>query len=268
MKFKRKHAETWKRAAVTAAMIFICVLLSPACRGNAEEIQAVTMMEAAERVNVRSEPDAKSKVLGKLEKGERIFAVELTEEGWYRVVYQGETAYVKGDYLKIYGTSEGETSENPETTGPSGKIINPEEEVKKASEEAARRASEEEAARKASEETAKEASEEAARRESESIAQASAAAARQEAREQEITAIKKRSTRITIGVFAGAVLLIAVYGAYTIVKEGKAVQKPEKDGKKSGNMEQDGGEAGQESMDGEMEFLDLEQENIGERKKV
>lgn len=168
------------------------------------------MMETQKKADVHSGPDMQSQSIGQLEQGEKIFAVELTEGGWYRVVYQGKTGYVKEDCLKIYITSEWDAPKNPDATGPSGKIINPEEEYKKLSERAA--------------------------------------------------ASRKRSIGGTIAVFAGAVLLIAAYGAYVIGKEGKETGKIQKGGESPENI-QDGGEAGQEQGNWGMEFLDLEQEN-------
>lgn len=203
-----------RRAATMAVTVLLCVLLSPACRCHAEEIQAATMMEAQKKADVCSEPDMQSQSIGQLEQGERIFAVELTEGGWYRVVYQGKTGYVKEDCLKIYSTSEWDAPANPDATGPSGKIINPEEEYKKLTERA--------------------------------------------------EASQKRSMGGTIAVFAGAVLLIAAYGAYVIVKEGKETGKAQKDGESPENI-QDSGEAGQEQGNDGMEFLDLEQENEADK---
>lgn len=213
MKFMDKHAGVWRHAAAMFTMVLICVMLSPACRSNAKEIQTSTMMEAQKKTDVHDEPNTGSQVLGQLEKGDRIFAVELTEGGWYRVVYQGKTGYVKEDCLKIYSTGEWDAPQNPDDTGPSGEIINPQEEFKKKSEEAA--------------------------------------------------AIKKRSMGVTIGVFAGAVLLIVAYGAYVVVKEGKETKKSENDDTDSENIQD--GNAGQESGDGEMVFLDLEQENEADK---
>lgn len=71
-------------------------------------------MYAVTKANVRSGPDASTESLGKLEEGEKIFAVELTEEGWYKVVFQGETGYVRGDLLEVYGAQTGEDAVDDE----------------------------------------------------------------------------------------------------------------------------------------------------------
>lgn len=86
------------------------------------EISATTMMYAVKKVNVRKEPNTSSGILGELEPGDNIFAVELTDEGWYRVVYAGETGYIRGDFLAVFGdvdewaASEPEPIEEPDIT--------------------------------------------------------------------------------------------------------------------------------------------------------
>lgn len=194
--------------AVSICLFPISAVSVTASESDAKTLQAATMMEALDKVNVRVSPDTESDVLGQLEQGERLFAVELTEEGWYRVVYQGETGYVRGDFLKIYSTEDWDISEGSDAAGPSGDVIDPEEEVRKASEEAAQKESE--------------AIERAA------AGEASAAAAA-EAKAQAEAAQKRRSRNTVIGVFAGAVLLIVVYAIYVVIKE---MKNPEEDGEK------------------------------------
>lgn len=87
------------------------------------EISGTTMMYAVRNVNVRSGPDTTTEILGELEAGTNIFAVELTDGGWYRVVYGGETGYIRGDFLAVFGNmpewtdSEPEPELEPETDG-------------------------------------------------------------------------------------------------------------------------------------------------------
>ncbi len=66
-------------------------------------IENTTLMYAVEKVNVRKGPGTDAEILGELAQGEMVFAVELLEEGWYRVVFNGETGYVRQDFLAIYG---------------------------------------------------------------------------------------------------------------------------------------------------------------------
>lgn len=81
-------------------------------RGKADSqgITSLTMMYAMEKARVWEEPDTSSRPVGWLEEGERIFAVELTGEGWYRVVLDGETGYIWKDFLAVY-TTEGDRDE-------------------------------------------------------------------------------------------------------------------------------------------------------------
>lgn len=78
------------------------------------EITTTTMMYAVKNVNVRKEPNTTSEILGELEQGTNIFAVELTEEGWYRVVYSGETGYIRGDFLAVFGDMDAWSASEPE----------------------------------------------------------------------------------------------------------------------------------------------------------
>lgn len=78
------------------------------------EISGATMMYAVGNVNVRKEPNTTSEVLGELEAGTNIFAVELTDEGWYRVVYGGETGYIRGDFLAVFGNMDEWSASEPE----------------------------------------------------------------------------------------------------------------------------------------------------------
>lgn len=91
-------------------LLLVCLLFL-AAESLQVSASGAQMMYALEKTNVRSGPGTEYEKLGQLEEGEKIFAVELLEEGWYRVVYNGETAYVKQDYLTLY-TSEGEEDEN------------------------------------------------------------------------------------------------------------------------------------------------------------
>lgn len=68
-------------------------------------IENTTLMYALEKVNVRSGPGTDTEILGELAQGEMVFAVELLEEGWYRIVFGGETGYVRQDFLAVYGTA-------------------------------------------------------------------------------------------------------------------------------------------------------------------
>lgn len=90
---------------VLAAVLFTALTVSVpevVTLAAGKEITSSTMMQVLSKVNVRREPNTSAEVLGQLESGEKIFAVELTQEGWYQVAYNGETGYVRMDFLEVY----------------------------------------------------------------------------------------------------------------------------------------------------------------------
>lgn len=69
-------------------------------------------MYAKASVNVRNLPSTDGKKLGGLEEGEVVKVLgQCNETSWYRIVYNGQSAYVSGNYLL-----EKEISEEPEAT--------------------------------------------------------------------------------------------------------------------------------------------------------
>lgn len=66
-------------------------------------IENATLMYAVEKVNIRSGPGTDTDIVGELAQEEMVFAVELLAEGWYRIVFDGKTGYVRQDFLALYG---------------------------------------------------------------------------------------------------------------------------------------------------------------------
>ena len=64
------------------------------------EIEKTKCVEATTEVNVRKESNTDSKVLTTLNKGEILETTQLLDNGWYEVLYNGEKAYIKSDYVK------------------------------------------------------------------------------------------------------------------------------------------------------------------------
>lgn len=52
-------------------------------------------------LNVRSEPNTSCSVIGSLDRGAGLHRTGYNEENWYRVEYDGQTAYVSGDYVSV-----------------------------------------------------------------------------------------------------------------------------------------------------------------------
>ena len=97
--------------AERVGLLLLACLLFMAAGGLQVSASGAKMMYALEKTSVYPEPGTGQEAVGQLEEGEKIFAVELVEEGWYRVVYNGETAYVRQDALALY-TSEAGGEEN------------------------------------------------------------------------------------------------------------------------------------------------------------
>lgn len=59
------------------------------------------VIKATEQVRVRKEPTTESEKLGSIDKGEVLEYIETAPNGWYKVIYKGEEAYVCNDYATI-----------------------------------------------------------------------------------------------------------------------------------------------------------------------
>src|SRR6478672_7902126 len=58
---------------------------------------------ATTEVNIRSGPSTSSRILGELERGQRIPAVGQSSGTWVKVRFNGSTAYVSAKYLNTSG---------------------------------------------------------------------------------------------------------------------------------------------------------------------
>ena len=52
-------------------------------------------------VNVRADAQSGSEILGVLDGGDSVTVTGMCANGWYRVIYEGETGYVWRDYLSL-----------------------------------------------------------------------------------------------------------------------------------------------------------------------
>jgi len=64
------------------------------------QIKTTTCVQATESVNIRSDATKDSNSLGVLGEGQILETNKLLDNGWYEVIYNGKTAYVKGNYVK------------------------------------------------------------------------------------------------------------------------------------------------------------------------
>lgn len=189
-----------------------CFTVTATEADGTENSGSAEMMQVVSKVNVREEANLDSESLGQLEEGEVIFlAGDLTGE-WYPVLYQGQTGYVRQDFLVQYGSGdEALQSEMRETT-------------EKNTIEHQKQLEEEEKAEKAE----KKAAEEAAKKKAEAEKQN----AEEEAKRQEGV---KRNSLIVSGT---AVLLIVGYAGWLLYNNRK---------KRSSN-DPEGGEQGAEEL--------------------
>jgi len=163
---KSKYGKGRVKAGAVIILLFLllcnCFTVTATEADGAGSSGSGVMMQVASKVNVRKEADSESESLGQLEEGEMIFlAGDLTGE-WYPVLYQGQTGYIRQDFLVQYGSGdEALQSEMRETTEKNTaehlKYLEEEEEAeKKAAEEAAQKEAEAEQ-QKAEEEAKREA---------------------------------------------------------------------------------------------------------------
>ena len=67
---------------------------------------------ATENVNIRTEPNTDCKIITVLKKGSSITRIGETEDGWSKVIYEGEQYYITSEYL----SAEPPTEETPDET--------------------------------------------------------------------------------------------------------------------------------------------------------
>ncbi len=72
----------------------------------AKSCQATT----TDTINVRSSDSTAADKLGTIEKGTTIDVIEIRVNGWAQIDYNGQTAYVKTDYLEIISSAENEST--------------------------------------------------------------------------------------------------------------------------------------------------------------
>ncbi len=60
-----------------------------------------TVTVTGDSLNVRAEPNTDCEVLGSLSRGAGLHRTGYNEENWCRVEYEGQTAYVSGDYVRV-----------------------------------------------------------------------------------------------------------------------------------------------------------------------
>ena len=67
---------------------------------SSETISVGTIVKVRNDVNVRSRPDANATLLGTADKNTK-YAILDKDSGWYKVLYNGQTAYISAEYISV-----------------------------------------------------------------------------------------------------------------------------------------------------------------------
>lgn len=102
-------------AAVVMCIMFVRMDVS-ATEAD-DSLFSPTLMYTLDKVNVRSGPGTDFDIIGELENGSSIFAKELTEEGWYKVIYADSEGYIRQDFLAFYGQTNIALTEEMQQSG-------------------------------------------------------------------------------------------------------------------------------------------------------
>lgn len=68
---------------------------------NTVEEKKLEMVETTSKVNIRKLADKASEKLGTVQPGTRFEKIEETENGWTKIRYNSQEAYIKSDYIKV-----------------------------------------------------------------------------------------------------------------------------------------------------------------------
>ena len=72
--------------------------------GGVESAESKIAAINGNSVNMRSEPSTEAEVIAQLDKGTEVELIS-TEDGWCKVVYDGQTCYVSADYVSVDGVA-------------------------------------------------------------------------------------------------------------------------------------------------------------------
>ncbi len=111
------RSNIFKIFLLCAAVLFISSAFSNSTNASESSDEAVSQdsaiyyVNAASGLNMRSEPSKSASVLTTLPNGATVVVTEQTDDGWYKIEYDGMTGYVSADYLQKAETDENEASE-------------------------------------------------------------------------------------------------------------------------------------------------------------
>lgn len=71
-----------------------------------EDEEAVYVQITADDINIRKSASTDGTKIGTAQSGDRYQLVEQLDDGWTEIIYNGQTAYVKSDYVTVVGSEE------------------------------------------------------------------------------------------------------------------------------------------------------------------
>ncbi len=106
-------------AALTVSMLTTVPVFAQETADSDHKVQVT-----ASALNVRSSSTVDSKKLGKLYSGEIVEYIDRTDNGWYQISYQDETAYICGDYVTKDIRESAQTSASSGNSSWDGPVLN------------------------------------------------------------------------------------------------------------------------------------------------
>lgn len=96
-----------------AASMQAVAIADPAQASNSSYISAVTGTVTADVLNIRSNPNTSSNIIGRLNYNSKVSIIEISN-GWYKVKFNNTTGWISGQYVKLDNNS---NSVQASTTG-------------------------------------------------------------------------------------------------------------------------------------------------------
>ena len=108
---------------ITVCCVGIMTLLQVFAEEESQDVELMQMMTATQKVEARQEPDENAEVVFVYEKNAKVFIVEETTDGWYKVFYQGRNGYVRKDGLVLQETDIAALDKEMEVSAAEGKMV-------------------------------------------------------------------------------------------------------------------------------------------------
>lgn len=101
MRVEKREIVKWWLATV---LLLAGIIGMPVLRAQAQEMLEVSpfsgLMTATEKIDAKESPNKEAETILSFEIGDILYVTGETENGWYQISYQGQTAYVMKNVLK------------------------------------------------------------------------------------------------------------------------------------------------------------------------